>query len=215
MQSKAKTTPALSDTEKPAALRESFFVLSRAFYSFVLMLEHLLEEFGLSKIIRPGMGHVLFALWQHDNATMTNLAARTGLALSSLTRLTGEMEKVKLVTRKRCADDGRAVRIQLTPLGHSLETMADQVVTRLRDVVEAGMSKAEVKGVKEGLNAMIDNMETYKQKRIAERSNKHGERSVARSSVPARGMKRPRKISNGQRVEAMKPKAKNTRRPTP
>jgi len=203
MQSRAKTTPASSDTEKPAALRESFFVLNRAFYSFVLMLELLLEEFGLSKIIRPGMGHVLFALWQHDNVTMTNLAARTGLAASTLTRLTGEMEKVKLVSRTRCADDGRAVRIELTPLGRSLETMAGQVVSRLREVVEDGMSKAEVKGVKEGLTAMIDNMETYKQKRIAERS-----------SVPARGVKRPRKSSNGQQVEAVKPKARNTRRPT-
>lgn len=168
------------------------------------MLELLLEEFGLSKIIRPGMGHVLFALWQHDNVTMTNLVARTGLAASTLTRLTGEMEKVKLVNRTRCADDGRAVRIELTPLGRSLETMAGQVVSRLREVVEDGMSKAEVKGVKEGLTAMIDNMETYKQKRIAERS-----------SVPARGVKRARKSSNGQRVEAVKPKAPNTRRPTP
>ena len=187
MPSKAKTTPALSDTKKPAALRESVFVLSRAFFSFVLVQELVLEDFGLSKIIRPGMGHVLFALWQHDNVTMTNLAVRTGLAASSLTRLTGEMEKAKLVNRTRCDHDGRAVRIQLTALGRSLEAMAGQVVSRLLKVVEAGMSKAEVKGVKEGLAAMIDNMETYKQKRIAERS-----------SVPARGGKRPRKISNGQ-----------------
>lgn len=191
MQSKAKTTPTSSDTEKPAALRESFFVLSRAFYSFVVMLEQLLEEFGLGKIIRPGMGHVLFALWQRDNVTMTNLAVRTGLAPSSLTRLTGEMEKVGLVKRKRCADDGRSVRIQLTPFGRSLETMADQVVARLREVVEAGMSKAEVKGVKEGLAAMIDNMETYKQKRIVERSEKHGDHS----SDPALVVGRPRKSS--------------------
>ena len=198
MQSKAKTTPAMSDLKKPAALRESFFVLGRAFYSYVPMLELLLEEFEVSKIIRPGMGHVLFALWEHDQVTMTNLAARTGLAPSSLTRLTGDMVKNKLVTRKRCADDGRAIRIQLTPLGRSLEAKADQVVSRLRAVVEAGMSKAEVKGVKAGLTAMIDNMETFKQKRIVERSHKPGERSVARSSVPARAVGRLRKNSNGQ-----------------
>ncbi len=192
MQSKAKKTPALSALEKPAALRESVFVLSRAFFSFVLMQEHILEDFKLQKIIRPGMGHVLFALWQHDNVTMTNLAARTGLAASSLTRVTGEMEKAKLVNRNRCAHDGRAVKIQLTPLGRSLETIGDQVVARLREVVEAGMSKAEVKGVKEGLAAMIDNMETYKQKRIVDRSNKHGDHS----SAPALVVGRTRKSSN-------------------
>jgi MarR family transcriptional regulator, organic hydroperoxide resistance regulator len=182
MQPKAKTTPASPETEKPAALRESFFVLSRAFYSYVFMLEHLLEEFGLSKIIRPGMGHVLFALWQHDYVTMSNLAGRTGLAASTLTRLTGEMEKVKLVTRKKCAEDGRAVRIELTPLGRSLESMASQVVARLREVVEAGMPKSSVKAVKDGLTAMIDNMETYKQTRIVERS-----------ASPTRKGKRPEK----------------------
>jgi DNA-binding MarR family transcriptional regulator len=173
MQLKSKTTPSLTETEKPAALRESFFVLSRAFYSYVLMLEHLLEEFGLNKLIRPGMGHVGFALWQHDNVTMTNLAARTGLAASSLTRLIGEMEKANLLTRQRCAQDGRAVRIRLTPLGRSLEPMALQVVARLREVVEAGMSKAEVKGVKEGLAAMIDNMENYKRNRTTKRAKIH------------------------------------------
>ena len=127
----------MSDLKKPAALRESFFVLGRAFYSYVPMLELLLEEFEVSKIIRPGMGHVLFALWEHDQVTMTNLAARTGLAPSSLTRLTGDMVKNKLVTRKRCADDGRAIRIQLTPLGRSLEANADQAVSRLREDISA------------------------------------------------------------------------------
>lgn len=201
--SKTKNAPPTSDLERPAALRESFFVLIRAFNSLALMMELLLEEYRLNKVIRPGMGHVLFALWQQDDVTMTTLAERTRLPASTLTRVTGEMEKVNLVNRTRCAHDGRAVRIQLTPLGRSLETIADQVVSHLREVVEAGMSKAEVNGVKDGLAAMIDNMEGYQQKRIAERS-----------SDRARGRKLPRNRSNGQRVEAVKPKAPKPR-PTP
>jgi DNA-binding MarR family transcriptional regulator len=196
MQSESKSPPTSSDIEKPFALRESFFVLSRAFYSYVHMLEHLLHEFGLSKIIRPGMGHVLFALWQHDNVTMSNLAARTGLALSSLTRLVGEMERAKLVTRNRCAQDGRAMRTQLTPLGHSLESMADQVVTRLREVVETGMSKADVKTIKDGLTTMIENMDTYKRKRAAERANKQEEGTKTRSTAAANDVGRMRKRGN-------------------
>jgi DNA-binding MarR family transcriptional regulator len=203
-QSKTKNAPPTSDLERPVALRESFFVLIRAFNSLALMMELLLEEYRLNKVIRPGMGHVLFALWQQDDVTMTTLAERTRLPASTLTRVTGEMEKVNLVNRTQCAHDGRAVRIQLTPLGRSLETIADQVVSHLREVVEAGMSKAEVNGVKDGLAAMIDNMEAYKQKCIAEHS-----------SDPARGVKRPRKSPNDQRVEAVKPKAPNTRRPSP
>ncbi len=188
----------------PAALRDSVFVLIRAYNSFVPIMEVVLEEFGLHKIIRPGMGHVLFTLWLHDDVTMTNLVERTGLPASTLTRVIGEMEKAKLVSRSRCADDGRAVRIQLTPLGRSLESMGDRVVTRMRDVVEANMSKAEIKGVSEGLASMIDNMAAFRRKRGETRPSEH-----------ARGENRRHKNSNVKRVEALKPTEPSTRRPTP
>ncbi|MEM6770406.1 MAG: MarR family transcriptional regulator, partial [Bacteroidota bacterium] len=136
-------------------LRESFFFLSRAFYAYVVTLEKVLEEYDLQDIVRPGMGNVFYALWEGDDVTMTVLSERTELAPSSLTRLVRQMEKAELVTRSRCSEDGRAVRIALTELGRSLKPKGDQVVDRLREVIEAGLEPAEIEAVKTGLAKMI------------------------------------------------------------
>ena len=146
---------------KPVELRESFFFLSRAFYAYVVTLEKILEEYDLEDVVRPGMGTVFYALWEGDDVTMTVLAERTELAPSSLTRTIRQMEKAGLVTRRKCQEDGRAVRIQLTELGVSLKPKGDLVVSRLREVIEDGLTKKEIEAVKAGLDKMIENMNAH------------------------------------------------------
>ncbi|MEM0970864.1 MAG: hypothetical protein AAGJ31_16035, partial [Verrucomicrobiota bacterium] len=50
------------------------------------------------------------------------------------------------------------VRIALTELGISLKPKGDLVVSRLREVVEDGLTAKEVEAVKSGLTKMIENM---------------------------------------------------------
>ncbi|MEM9280486.1 MAG: MarR family transcriptional regulator [Verrucomicrobiota bacterium] len=146
---------------KPVELRESFFFLSRAFYAYVVTLEKVLEEHHLQDVVRPGMGTVFYALWEGDDVTMTVLAERTELAPSSLTRTVRQMEKAGLVTRRKCPEDGRAVKIELTELGISLKPKGDLVVSRLREVVEKGLTAKEIEAVKSGLAKMIENMHAH------------------------------------------------------
>ncbi|MEM7600419.1 MAG: MarR family winged helix-turn-helix transcriptional regulator [Verrucomicrobiota bacterium] len=146
---------------KPVGLRESFFFLSRAFYAYVVTLEKVLEEYDLQDVVRPGMGTVFYALWEGDDVTMTVLAERTELAPSSLTRTVRQMEKAGLVTRRKCQEDGRAVRIELTELGVSLKPKGDLVVSRLREVVEKDLTPKEIEAVKSGLAKMIENMNAH------------------------------------------------------
>ena len=146
---------------KPVELRESFFFLSRAFYAYVVTLEKVLEEFDLQDIVRPGMGTVFYALWEGDDVTMTVLAERTELAPSSLTRTVRQMEKVGLVTRRKCQEDGRAVRIQLTKLGIPLKPKGDLAVSRLREIIEDGLTPDEIEAMKSGLTKMIENMHAH------------------------------------------------------
>ncbi|MEO0447860.1 MAG: MarR family winged helix-turn-helix transcriptional regulator, partial [Verrucomicrobiota bacterium] len=129
-----------------------------AFYAYVETLEKVLKEYDLQDIVRPGMGTVFYALWEGDDVTMTVLAERTELAPSSLTRTVRQMEKAGVVTRRKCRKDGRAVRIALTELGISLKPKGDLVVSRLREVVEDGLTAKEVEAVKSGLTKMIENM---------------------------------------------------------
>ncbi|MEL7500142.1 MAG: MarR family transcriptional regulator [Planctomycetota bacterium] len=155
------TDSTLKSTSQPSELRESFFLLSRAFYTYVVTLEKVLVEYEIEELIRPGMGSVFYVLWEGDGVTMSVLAERTGLAPSSLTRLVRQMEKAGLVTRKKCAQDGRAVRVSLTPLGVSIKPKGDQVISRLRELVEAGLDETEIDSVKSGLAKMISNMQSY------------------------------------------------------
>ena len=146
---------------QPSELRESFFLLSRAFYTYVVTLEKVLSEFELEEVVRPGMGSVFYVLWEGDGLTMSQLAERTELAPSSLTRLVRQMEKAGLVTRAKCPEDGRAIRVGLTSLGVSLKPKGDKVISRLRGIIESGLRKTEVDAVKSGLAKMISNMQGY------------------------------------------------------
>lgn len=56
------------------------WLLGRAYLNFVIFLQEQFQEMGLSEHVRPGMGHLLFALFREDNLTLRDLTARTGFA---------------------------------------------------------------------------------------------------------------------------------------
>src|SRR5882724_151715 len=95
--------------------------LPRVFYAFLGVVERKLAETGLSRHLQPGMGHVLLRLYEGDNCIIKDISRSTHIANGTLTGLLKRMEKSGLVQCRRCAEDGRAVRVVLTPLGRSLE----------------------------------------------------------------------------------------------
>ncbi len=151
----------LRQSRAPAALEESFFCIGRAFYAYVVLLERVLEKHDLSSSVRPGMGHVLFALFECDDVIIQDLIERTQLSRTTLTRLVRLMERQKLITRRRDPTDGRATRIRLTRRGRSLERKCFDVIDELRQIVEEGMSPSQVRAAKEGLRTMTRNMKSH------------------------------------------------------
>ena len=95
--------------------------LSRAFYLYLNWLGQGLDETGLSKHLKPGMGPILFTLFDVDDVMAKDLVERTQLDPSTITRTLQKMEEAGLVGRSKDDRDGRAIRISLTPLGRSLE----------------------------------------------------------------------------------------------
>src|SRR3546814_15059020 len=63
---------------------------------------------------------VLAALRERGGLRLTELAARTSIEISTLSRLVAGMETAGLVSRERDSDDARAIAIHLTAPGHSL-----------------------------------------------------------------------------------------------
>lgn len=63
------------------------------------------------------MWRVVVSIYVHGPQSLGALARRTSVNLSTLSRLIGEMERSKLVLRRRVAGNGRTVKIALLPLG--------------------------------------------------------------------------------------------------
>jgi MarR family transcriptional regulator, organic hydroperoxide resistance regulator len=80
----------------------------------------------VDEIIRPElaavgltleMWRVVVSIYGHGPQSLGDLAARTSVNLSTLSRLIGAMERAKLVRRRRVVGNGRTVKIDLLPLG--------------------------------------------------------------------------------------------------
>jgi DNA-binding MarR family transcriptional regulator len=143
---------------RPTSLDELVFAVSRAYYAYVGRLEAVLAELDLDEHVRPGMGHVLFALFEADDVIIKNLVARTRLAPSSLGRLLVQMEQGGLITRRKCEADGRAVRARLTPLARSLEGKCRLALRRIKLAAEAGFEPHELAAAKKAVERMSDNL---------------------------------------------------------
>src|SRR6185295_12537877 len=134
----------ISTTDPAAALEELSFCIGRAYYNYKLLLERTLRGLGLDRLVSPGMGHLLFALFEEDDCIIRDLAEKTRLSFPTLTQMLRKMEAAGLVRSRRDPDDGRAVRIRLTPLGRSIEPRCRKVLARLNAVLESGLSRHDV-----------------------------------------------------------------------
>jgi len=144
---------AAADPTGSSPLEATCFHVSRAYFHYVSLLERVLDDLHLAKAIRPGMGHVLFALFEHDHLIIKDLVQRTSLAPSTLTGILDKMERAELVARVADPSDGRAFRIALTRRGRGLRERCMEALGRVSAVMEAGLSAVEIKQAKKALAA--------------------------------------------------------------
>ena len=130
-----------SDELSPSSI---IWDLGRAYYAYVGLLERVLVEQKLNHVLRPGMGVVLFSLFEKDRSSIKELAESSQLACSTLTGVLQKMEDSGLITRSRDPSDGRLVIITLTTLGRKLETKCREVAARMTEISEraVGLSNA-------------------------------------------------------------------------
>lgn len=139
------------------------FCLGRAYYNYVGLLERTLRATGLDRHLRPGMGQILFALFEQDDCIIKQIAERVELSPSTLTGMLQRMERAGIIETRRDESDGRAVRIRLTRLGRSLRERCRTVLQTVTRVLSADMTAAEVDAVKHGLQRMVAAMRVDEQ----------------------------------------------------
>ncbi|MHC4916062.1 MAG: MarR family winged helix-turn-helix transcriptional regulator [Planctomycetota bacterium] len=147
------------DRRAGRALADLNFCLGRAYHACVALTRKVLAETGLDAHIAPGMGHILYALFERDDLVIKEIAERTSLSLSTLTGLLRSMEGAGLVERRRDETDGRAVRVTLTSLGRSLRERCYGLHAKLMGVLEKSLSRAEAGRLRELLGRVLESIE--------------------------------------------------------
>lgn len=169
------------------ALDDLPLYLPRLFYAFLGVVERKLEEAKLSGYLQPGMGHVLLRLYEGDDCIIKDIARDTRIANGTLTGLLKRMEKNGLIECRRCLEDGRAVRVVLTPLGRSLEPRLRDFHRQIIGIVEQGMTPGETHAAKGLLNRMLQSL------RAAEETMRNAAYKSSRTAAHSRRKSNPRK----------------------
>jgi len=141
-----------------AFLNELPFQLAALALGFQSLIKRLGKQMGLREDVRTGMGSIFFALCEQDDCIMRDLGERLQIPKGTLSGLLTKMEKMKLVERSPCPDDGRAFRVRLTPKARRMEAGLRKRHTRAIEVLQAGLTVAEVKELRRLLGRVLSNL---------------------------------------------------------
>lgn len=146
--------------------------IGRAYYAYVGLAERILSEAGLEEHIRPGMGLVLFSLYEQDKRTIKEIAARSQLACSTLTGVLDRMEKSGLIQRSRDPQDARLVRVALTSFARRLEKKCRSMTQHMSDVIQSGLGESGVAQTQQLLRRLTETLRAEDERMALSQPNK-------------------------------------------
>jgi DNA-binding MarR family transcriptional regulator len=110
----------MKDKNHPA---EMDFLLANIGHLHHLRAHQLLESIGLYR----GQPPVLFALWEQEGLTQTDLAERLKVAPATVTKMLQRMEKSGFIQRQPDAQDQRVTRVYLADAGRAVQNQVEEV----------------------------------------------------------------------------------------
>lgn len=105
---------------------------------------------------------ILLNLWAKETATQRELSKLISIAEANIARTVVRMEKKKLLTRKRNAQDRRESIVQLTDKGKALQNVLLKEVVTLSDTMKAALGEermAQVFNAHIVLNQALEKLE--------------------------------------------------------
>lgn len=135
------------------------YLLNKADQSINNELARLLKEAGVTDIT-PGLGRILFALWQKDEINMNELAKETYLDRSTMTTMIDRLEKNGLVRRIPDPTDRRGILVKLTETGSKRKELYKKVANQLNKKILQGIDKEKLKITQEVLQTIFNNLQS-------------------------------------------------------
>jgi DNA-binding MarR family transcriptional regulator len=131
------------------------FVLAKASQRWNALL---VERFAASGFpeVRASYGSVLLPLFEQDGLRMGHLAERSRLSKQSITKLVGLCERDRLVTRERDGADGRAYRVSLTARARAFQSVVENVLAELDEMVRGSLGQRQTDALTRALKGVAD-----------------------------------------------------------
>lgn len=104
-----------------------------------------LEPFNLA----PEQNLIMMLLWEKDGITQNELAQKLEKDKTNVARMVWSLEKKGFIERLGCPNDGRAVKLYLTPSGKELGRKAIPVSEAFDRTVCKGLSDDEIQTLRE------------------------------------------------------------------
>ncbi len=109
--------------------------------------------------VRVGQNLILEVLWEADDLTPGELAARLGVTTPTVVNTATRMEAAGLIVRQRDPSDRRLVRLHLTPAARAAQRPIEQARQELADYATATLTPAERRHLDSALRKIITQME--------------------------------------------------------
>ena len=109
------------------------------------------------------MYRVMAALAEVPDQRLNDLAAMTTVELSTLSRLIGTMENMKLVSRSRLENNARTVAINLTEAGRSTFKELMPIAQHFEQVAVSKLSPTALKTLKKTLSEIYNLLDTLEE----------------------------------------------------
>jgi DNA-binding MarR family transcriptional regulator len=120
----------------PYATRENLgYLLAKASQRWNELLQAGFAQAGFPEV-KASYGSVLIPLFEEEGLRMGEIARRARLSKQTMTTMVRLCERDGLVERLPDPDDGRAMRVHLTPKARRFQTRAERVLSELENEVE-------------------------------------------------------------------------------
>ena len=90
---------------------------------------------------------VMMVLWENDNITVNEIAAKLILNTNTITPLLKRMEVMGLLQRRQSKTDQRKVIVSLTETGLAMKDKAAQIPLRLMEKMKIDTSEQKIQGM--------------------------------------------------------------------
>jgi DNA-binding MarR family transcriptional regulator len=122
-----------------------------------LTTQRMKEEFHITGV----QAEILMLLATEPAMLGNDLAAVVGVNASTVSHALDVMEKYGLLTRRRCTQDRRVVRIALTEQAKRIARRTIEITQHTLDVLTTGVSKTDLQALQRGLKRMADNCQGH------------------------------------------------------